>query len=192
MKEFVLFVIRHLVNDPAAVEVKETRGDTASVIELKVAKEDLGRVIGKGGHTVAALRTILHAVASRMQRRVVLQIVESDENSQPSVHLSVRVPRAGGGGYVCAGGLCDRVRVIHHEEGGPRNGDDNVTTGHSGVIVLPGTPARYERRALQCGQEANFVVAIVPPLLRHDPLRRQGSQRAVRDGAPRFLGSGAR
>ncbi len=108
----------HLVNDPAAVEVKEARGDTASVIELNVAKEDLGRVIGKAGHTVAALRTILHAVASRMQRRVVLQIVESDENSQPSVHLSVRVPRAGGGGYVCAGGLCGRVRVIHHEEGG--------------------------------------------------------------------------
>jgi predicted RNA-binding protein YlqC (UPF0109 family) len=79
MKEFALFVIRHLVNDPAAVEVKETRGDTASVIELKVAKEDLGRVIGKAGHTVAALRTILHAVASRMQRRVVLQIVEKEE-----------------------------------------------------------------------------------------------------------------
>ena len=49
MKEFVLFVIRHLVNDPAAVEVKERRGDTASVIELNVAKEDLGRVIGKTG-----------------------------------------------------------------------------------------------------------------------------------------------
>ena len=79
MKEFVLFVIRHLVNDPAAVEVKETRGDTASVIELKVAKEDLGRVIGKAGHTVAALRTILYAVASRTQRRVVLEIVEKEK-----------------------------------------------------------------------------------------------------------------
>src|SRR2546428_13475162 len=103
MKEFVLFVIRHLVNDPAAVEVKETRGDTASVIELNVAKEDLGRVIGKAGHTVAALRTVLHAVASRMQRRVGFQIVESAQNSQPSVHLSVRGTRAGGGGYLCLG-----------------------------------------------------------------------------------------
>jgi len=79
MKEFVLFVIRHLVNDPAAIEVKETRGDTASVIELNVAKEDLGRVIGKAGHTVAALRTILHAVASRMLRKVVLQIVDKEK-----------------------------------------------------------------------------------------------------------------
>ena len=44
-----------------------------------MAKEDLGRVIGKAGHTVAALRTILHAVASRMLRKVVLQIVDKEK-----------------------------------------------------------------------------------------------------------------
>jgi predicted RNA-binding protein YlqC (UPF0109 family) len=76
MKELVQFLAQRLVNDPDAVEVKETHGDTASVLELRVAKEDLGRVIGKQGRTVNAIRTILNAVASRTNRKVVLDIVE--------------------------------------------------------------------------------------------------------------------
>jgi hypothetical protein len=76
MKELVQFVARHLVNHPEAVEVKETVGDTASVLELKVAKEDLGRIIGKQGRTAKSLRTILNAAASRTNRKVVLEIVE--------------------------------------------------------------------------------------------------------------------
>jgi predicted RNA-binding protein YlqC (UPF0109 family) len=55
---------------------KEVHGDTASVLELRVAKEDLGRVIGKQGRTVNSVRTILNAVASRTNRKVVLEIIE--------------------------------------------------------------------------------------------------------------------
>ena len=51
MKELVVFLAQQLVNDASAVDVKETQGDTASVLELRVAKEDLGRVIGKQGRT---------------------------------------------------------------------------------------------------------------------------------------------
>lgn len=76
MKELVTFLARHLVNHPDAVEVTETQGETASVLELRVAKEDLGRVIGKQGRTAKAIRTILNAAASRTSRRVVLEIVE--------------------------------------------------------------------------------------------------------------------
>jgi len=76
MKELVQFLARQLVNSPDAVEVKETHGDTASVLELRVAKEDLGRVIGKHGRTVNSIRTILNAVASRTNCRVVLEIIE--------------------------------------------------------------------------------------------------------------------
>ena len=61
---------------PCAVDVKETQGDTASVLELRVAKEDLGRVIGKQGRTAKSIRTILNAVASRTNRKVVLEIIE--------------------------------------------------------------------------------------------------------------------
>ncbi len=76
MKELVQLLAQRLVNDPDVVEVKETHGDTASVLELRVAKEDLGRVIGKQGRTVNAIRTILNAVASRTNRKVVLEIIE--------------------------------------------------------------------------------------------------------------------
>jgi len=75
MKELVQFLARSLVNHPDAVEVKEVQGDTASVLELKVAKEDLGRIIGKQGRT-KSIRTILNAAASRTNRKVVLEIVE--------------------------------------------------------------------------------------------------------------------
>ena len=76
VKELVQFLARQLVNNPDAVEVKEAHGDTTSVLELRVAKEDLGRVIGQQGRTVNSIRTILTAVASRTNRRVVLQIIE--------------------------------------------------------------------------------------------------------------------
>jgi predicted RNA-binding protein YlqC (UPF0109 family) len=76
MKELVEYLARQLVSHPDAVEVKETQGDTASVLELKVAKDDLGRIIGKQGRTAKSIRTILNAAASRTNRKVVLEIVE--------------------------------------------------------------------------------------------------------------------
>ena len=76
MKELVQFLAPQLVNNPDAVEVKEVCGDTASVLELRVAKEDLGRVIGKQGRTVNSIRIILNVVATRTNRRVVLEIIE--------------------------------------------------------------------------------------------------------------------
>ncbi|OFV86506.1 MAG: RNA-binding protein [Acidobacteria bacterium RBG_16_68_9] len=76
MKELVQFLAQHLVSHPEAVQVKETQGDTASVLELKVAKEDLGRIIGKQGRTAKSIRTILNAAAARTNRKVVLEIIE--------------------------------------------------------------------------------------------------------------------
>jgi len=76
MKELLQFVVQRLVNNPNAVEVRETRGDTASILELRVAKEDLGRVIGKQGLTVKSIRVILNAVAARTNRKIVLEIIE--------------------------------------------------------------------------------------------------------------------
>lgn len=76
MKELVELLAKHLVNHPEAVEVKETQGDTASVLELRVAVEDLGRIIGKQGRTAKSIRTIVNATASRVNRKVVLEIIE--------------------------------------------------------------------------------------------------------------------
>jgi predicted RNA-binding protein YlqC (UPF0109 family) len=76
MKELVQYLAKSLVRNPDAVEVKETQTDDACVFELKVAKEDLGRIIGKQGRTAKSIRTLLNAAASRGNRKVVLEIVE--------------------------------------------------------------------------------------------------------------------
>ncbi len=76
MKELVEVLAKHRVNHPDQVQVKETMGDTASVIELRVAVEDLGRIIGKQGRTAKSIRTLVNAAASRINRKVVLEIIE--------------------------------------------------------------------------------------------------------------------
>ena len=76
MKELLQIIARHLVNAPDAVELRETKTDATSLLELTVAKEDVGRIIGKHGQTIEAIRAVLNAAASRTNRRVVLRIVE--------------------------------------------------------------------------------------------------------------------
>ena len=76
MKELVRVLAQQLVNNADAVEVTETRGEAATLLELRVAKEDLGRVIGKQGRTAQSIRIILNAVAARNNRKVNLEIVE--------------------------------------------------------------------------------------------------------------------
>ena len=76
MKELVQYLAKSLVSNPEAVEVKETQGETASVLELKVAKEDLGRIIGKQGRTAKSIRTLLNAAAIIGNRKVALEIFE--------------------------------------------------------------------------------------------------------------------
>jgi len=76
MQELVEFVAKSLVDHPDKVEVKEIEGEKTTVIELKVAPEDLGKVIGRQGRTARALRTLLAAVARKSNKRAVLEILE--------------------------------------------------------------------------------------------------------------------
>jgi predicted RNA-binding protein YlqC (UPF0109 family) len=76
MKDLVAYLAKALVNNPDEVEVSEIQGETAAILELRVAKEDLGRIIGKQGRTAKSIRTLLNAAASRTNRKVVLEIVE--------------------------------------------------------------------------------------------------------------------
>ncbi|MBM4273272.1 MAG: KH domain-containing protein [Deltaproteobacteria bacterium] len=76
MKELVKFIAQALVDHPDQVQVKEIMGEQTSVIELKVAKEDLGKVIGKQGRTARAMRTILSAASTKIRKRSVLEIIE--------------------------------------------------------------------------------------------------------------------
>jgi len=76
MKELIEIIAKALVDDPDSVEVTEVEGEQTSVIELKVAKEDLGKVIGKQGRTARAMRTILSAASTKLRKRSVLEIIE--------------------------------------------------------------------------------------------------------------------
>jgi len=76
MKELIQFIAEALVDKPDQVEVTEVEGERTSVLELKVAKEDLGKIIGKQGRTARALRTILAAASAKINKRVVLEIME--------------------------------------------------------------------------------------------------------------------
>jgi hypothetical protein len=76
MKELIKFIAKALVDKPDQVEVTEVEGERTSVLELKVAKEDLGKIIGKQGRTARAIRTILAAASAKINKRVVLEIME--------------------------------------------------------------------------------------------------------------------
>ncbi|MGD8386853.1 MAG: KH domain-containing protein [Desulfobacteraceae bacterium] len=76
MKELVSIMAKALVDNPEAVTVTEIGGEQTSVIELRVAKEDLGKVIGKQGRTAKAMRTILGAASAKVRKRYVLELIE--------------------------------------------------------------------------------------------------------------------
>ena len=76
MRSLVINIAQLLVDKPELVEVTEMHGEHTTVLELTVAKEDIGKIIGKQGKTAQAIRTILSAVASKNKKRTVLQIIE--------------------------------------------------------------------------------------------------------------------
>ena len=76
MKELILVMAKALVDQPDKVEIREVEGDVTTILELKVAKDDLGKVIGKQGKTAHAMRALLNATATKLKKRAVLEIVE--------------------------------------------------------------------------------------------------------------------
>jgi predicted RNA-binding protein YlqC (UPF0109 family) len=76
MKDLIEQIAKALVDRQEEVKVTEVMGDKTSVIELSVAKEDLGKVIGKQGRTARAIRTILTAASTKLKKRAVLEIIE--------------------------------------------------------------------------------------------------------------------
>ena len=76
MKDLIKYIAQALVDKPEEVSVDEISGNQTSVLELKVAKEDLGKIIGKQGRTARAMRTILSAASAKVKKRTVLEIIE--------------------------------------------------------------------------------------------------------------------
>lgn len=76
LKDLVGFIAKALVDNPERVEVREVIGEQTAVLELRVAQEDLGKIIGKQGKTAKAIRIILGAAAAKARKRAVLEILE--------------------------------------------------------------------------------------------------------------------
>jgi predicted RNA-binding protein YlqC (UPF0109 family) len=76
MKDLIGYIVRALVDHPEQVSVSEIEGSQTSVLSLRVAKEDFGKVIGKQGRTAKAMRTLLSAASAKIKKRTVLEIIE--------------------------------------------------------------------------------------------------------------------
>lgn len=76
MGELVEFIAKALVDNPESVEVKEVEGSQSVIIELKVAEEDMGKIIGKQGRIAKAIRTVVKAAAIKDDKRVVVEIIQ--------------------------------------------------------------------------------------------------------------------
>ena len=76
MKDLIAFIAKAIVDDPEEVVVTDIKGTQSSVIELKVAKEDIGKIIGKHGRTVVAIRTILSAASMKLKKRCILDLLD--------------------------------------------------------------------------------------------------------------------
>lgn len=75
MQALIEFIAKSLVDDPSQVYVSEIEGETSVILELRVGPEDMGRIIGRGGRTVNAMRTLVRVLAAKQGKRVTLEVV---------------------------------------------------------------------------------------------------------------------
>ena len=94
MKEFVEYIVKNLVDNPDQVRINEIGGTHTLIIELAVEKSDIGKIIGKKGKTINAIRTLLMSVASRNGIRVNLEIIEEDVVAAPATPEAIAAPIA--------------------------------------------------------------------------------------------------
>jgi len=76
LKELLMHIVKQLVDNPEEVKVKEVKGEQNIILELSTAKEDIGKVIGKQGRTIKALRTLLNAASVKTGHRVTLEVIK--------------------------------------------------------------------------------------------------------------------
>jgi len=79
MKELVEYIVKALVDKPDAVSVKETQGDTVTILEVRTAPDDSGKVIGREGRIANSIRTIVKAAAAKQQKKISVEILTDDK-----------------------------------------------------------------------------------------------------------------
>lgn len=78
MKEFVEYIVKNLVDNPDVVDVRCLEGERGVIIEIRVAQSDVGKVVGKHGRTIKALRTVVMTVCSRLGKRARVELIEDN------------------------------------------------------------------------------------------------------------------
>jgi len=81
MKEFIEYLIKHLVDRPDEIQINEIKGERTVVLELRVGKGDMGKVIGRHGQTAGALRTLLRAASAKNGKRFLLEILDDEKEN---------------------------------------------------------------------------------------------------------------
>lgn len=79
MKEFIEYLIKHLVDKPGEIRINEIAGERTTIFELRVGDGDIGKVIGRRGQTAGSLRTLLSAAAAKQKKRFVLEILDNEK-----------------------------------------------------------------------------------------------------------------
>ncbi len=92
MKEFVEYVVKMLVDHPEQVDVKEVDGERVVVFELRLNQTDIGKIIGKSGRTITAIRTLLTSAAAKLGKRAMLEIIEPGGRRPPGGPAPEAVP----------------------------------------------------------------------------------------------------
>lgn len=82
MKELVEYIVKSLVDKPEAVEVKETEAESVTIIEIRTAPEDSGKVIGREGRLVNSIRTIVKAASAKQDKKVTVEIITEDKGAK--------------------------------------------------------------------------------------------------------------
>lgn len=91
MKELVEFIVKQLVDHPSEVHVQEVDGERAVILEVRLNSADIGKVIGKSGKTINAIRSLLACASAKRGKRVLLEIIEPEK--QPETHDGPRAER---------------------------------------------------------------------------------------------------
>lgn len=76
MKEFIAYIVKNMVEKPEEVDVQIVEGQSKTLVEIRVAKEDIAKVVGKGGRTINAIRTISFALGARMGKRLQIELMD--------------------------------------------------------------------------------------------------------------------
>jgi hypothetical protein len=76
IKELLAEIAKHMVDDPDQVSVREIDGENTIILELAVAKQDIGKVIGKKGQNIGAIRTVMNAASGKIHKRIIIELLE--------------------------------------------------------------------------------------------------------------------